>query len=98
MDNIPPQYGIPLAIILWLILFVMLLRDRVRIRRAEKQLSALAQGMKIYNPDTERWELVRAPQEIFDQDEYAQQPARHRVEPKVRAANDLPNPPKGSSA
>ena len=95
VDYIPPQYGYPLAAILWLVLLVMILNDRRKLNRALKQRPSL----KILNRQTGEWADYNAPpsQEIFDQDEFAQQPVAHRFEPSVRPASEIPNPPKGSS-
>lgn len=90
VDYIPPQYGYPLAAILWLVLLVMILNDRRKLNRELKQRPFL----KILNRQTGEWVDYNAPpsQEIFDQDEFA-----HRFGPSVRPASEIPNPPKGSS-
>ncbi|HMT88013.1 MAG TPA: heme exporter protein CcmD [Dermatophilaceae bacterium] len=90
VDYIPPQYGYPLAAILWLVLLVMILKDRRKLNRELKQRPS----PKILNRQTGEWVDYNAPpsQEIFDQDEFA-----HRFGPSVRPASEIPNPPKGSS-
>lgn len=37
IDNIPPEFGLPLAAILWITLACLVWRDRVRHRRNEKR-------------------------------------------------------------
>ena len=40
-DYIPPQYGIPLALGLWLVLFLMILWDRRKLNRALRERRTL---------------------------------------------------------
>lgn len=63
LDNIPPSVSIPTAIVLWLILFAMILRDRRRLNRALKERPSL----KYFDHTAGEWADV-PPQGLFDQD------------------------------
>ena len=63
-DNMPWQFWVPLAAILWLVLLYMILQNRRRIKQIESRPTSLS----IFNKTTQRWEEVK-PQELFDQDE-----------------------------
>lgn len=63
-DNIPPEIGFPLAAILWLVLFAMILSDRRKLNRALKERPSL----KIFDRDSGEW-VTPKPQKIFDQDD-----------------------------
>ena len=109
VDYIPPQYGYPLAAILWLVLLVMILKDRRKLNRELKQRPIL----KILNLQTGEWVDYNAPpsQEILNrqtgewvdynappsQEIFDQDEFAHRFGPSVRPASEIPNPPKGSS-
>lgn len=68
LDNIPPSVGIPVAIVMWLILLAMILRERRRLTKALKERPSL----KIYDEKSGNWISPR-PQPIFDQEEWDDQ-------------------------
>ena len=94
-DNLPWQFWVPVATILWLVLLYLVLQNRHRIKQIESRPTSLS----IFNKTAQRWEEVQ-PQTIFDQDapEMAQQPVAVRVKPRIRTADDLPEPPSNKEA
>lgn len=103
-DYIPPQIGIPVAIVLWLILFAMILHTRIKLNRALRERPTLkimnekGDLVEVQESDIQpRVTISRKPvSNFYDQDAPVQQPVAHRFEPTTRT--DIPRPPKGSAS
>lgn len=64
-DNIPIEWGIPIALILCIILLIMEIQTRRKLNRALQERPVL----KVYDNKTKSWKPVKnIPQDIYDQD------------------------------
>lgn len=104
-DYISPQIGIPVALVLFFILFFMILHDRRKLNQAIHQRPTLkimndnGEWVEVKKSETTPIVISRRPvRNFYDQDrpDMGQQPLDYRYEPRVRS--NVPKPPKGSSA